>query len=57
MFKFKVFNVVDSGNTTQGAISSIVSDIFNVNHDYWGTTFTTVAKVFIFSFLIPTDYN
>ena len=41
----QIYNVVDQGNSTQGSISDIISEIFNINHDYWGTTFSTLAKV------------
>jgi hypothetical protein len=45
MLFFQVYNVVDSGDTTQGHLSSIISEIFDINHDYWGTAFSTLAKV------------
>jgi len=41
----QTYNVVDKGNTTQGKITEIISNIFNINHDYWGTAFSTLAKV------------
>jgi nucleoside-diphosphate-sugar epimerase len=41
----EIYNVVDSGQTTQGDISSVISEIFDINHDYWGTTFSTLAKL------------
>lgn len=41
----QIYNVVDEGNSTQGSISAIVSELFNINHDYWGTTLSTLAKV------------
>lgn len=41
----QVYNIVDDGNTKQGDINNIVSDIFNINHDYWGNTLSTIAKV------------
>lgn len=40
----EIYNVVDEGNTTQGHISNIVSDIFNINHDYFGNTLSNFAK-------------
>lgn len=40
----EVYNIVDKGNTTQGKISDLISDIFNINHDYLGTTFSALAK-------------
>jgi hypothetical protein len=43
--KGQIYNVVDKGDTTQGKITEIISGIFNINHDYWGTTLSTLAKV------------
>lgn len=42
----QTYNVVDEGDSTQGSISAIVSELFNINHDYWGTTLSTLAKVY-----------
>lgn len=42
------YNLVDEGDSTQGTISSIISEIFNINHDYWGVTLSTLAKVIIY---------
>lgn len=41
----QTYNLVDEGDSTQGSISSIISEIFNINHDYWGTAMSTLAKV------------
>lgn len=41
----KTYNVVDENDSTQGSISAIVSELFNINHDYWGTALSTLAKV------------
>lgn len=41
----QVYNLVDEGNSTQGKISAIISEIFNINHDYWGVALSTLAKV------------
>jgi nucleoside-diphosphate-sugar epimerase len=41
----QTYNLVDEGDSTQGSISAIVSELFNINHDYWGTTLSTLAKV------------
>lgn len=41
----QTYNVVDEGDSTQGSISAIVSELFNINHDYWGTALSTLAKV------------
>ncbi|XP_067127456.1 dTDP-glucose 4,6-dehydratase [Centruroides vittatus] len=43
--KGEVYNVVDKGESTQGKISSIISDIFNINHDYFGSAMSTLAKL------------
>ncbi|OAD56233.1 hypothetical protein WN48_03719 [Eufriesea mexicana] len=40
----QTYNVVDEGDSTQGSISAIVSELFNINHDYWGTALSTLAK-------------
>ncbi|KAK8397276.1 hypothetical protein O3P69_004762 [Scylla paramamosain] len=40
----QIYNVVDDNNTTQGHITEIVSDIFNINYDYWGNVFSKLAK-------------
>lgn len=41
--------------SAQGKISEIVSDIFNINHDYFGTAMSTLAKVKFHSYLIFND--
>lgn len=41
----QIYNVVDKGETNQGKITDIVSNIFDINHDYWGTAISSVAKV------------
>lgn len=41
----QIYNVVDEGDSTQGSISAAVSELFNINHDYWGTALSTLAKV------------
>lgn len=41
----QIYNIVDEGNSTQGSISAIVSELFNINHDYWGTALSSIAKV------------
>lgn len=46
----EVYNLVDDGNTTQGLVTNIVSDIFDINHDYWGNTLSKIAKVSVFPF-------
>jgi len=41
----QVYNVVDDGDSTQGSITELVSDIFNISHDYWGNTLSLICKV------------
>ena len=41
----QTYNIVDDGDSTQGSISAIISEIFNINHDYWGTALSTLAKM------------
>lgn len=41
----ETYNLVDKGNTTQGTIANIVADIFQINHDYWGSAMSSLAKV------------
>ncbi|CAH0399011.1 unnamed protein product [Chilo suppressalis] len=40
----KVYNVVDEADSTQGSLAQLVSEIFNINHDYYGTAISTLAK-------------
>jgi len=39
----QIYNVVDKGDTTQGSLNHIISDIFGINDDYWGDTMSTLA--------------
>ncbi|KDR19426.1 uncharacterized protein LOC110829943 [Zootermopsis nevadensis] len=41
----QIYNVVDKGDTTQGMISNLVSEIFNINHDYWGSVSLSLCKL------------
>ncbi|OWR43678.1 uncharacterized protein LOC116769051 [Danaus plexippus] len=40
----QTYNLVDDANSTQGNLAEIVSEIFNINHDYYGTAISTLAK-------------
>lgn len=40
----EIYNLVDDGNTRQGEVTNIISDIFNINHGYWGNTLSKIAK-------------
>lgn len=42
--KGKIFNVVDEGDTTQGLISTLISDIFGISHDYYGYALSMICK-------------
>lgn len=39
-----IYNVVDQGNTTQGKVTEIISERFSINHSYWGTAASLLAK-------------
>ncbi|PSN37282.1 hypothetical protein C0J52_17192 [Blattella germanica] len=41
----QVYNIADRGDTTQGTISNLVSEIFNINHDYYGSVRLSVYKL------------
>ncbi|XP_055380010.1 uncharacterized protein LOC129611090 [Condylostylus longicornis] len=41
----EVFNIVDDSNTTQGSLSSILTDIFDINIDYWGVVMSNLTKL------------
>jgi nucleoside-diphosphate-sugar epimerase len=41
----QVYNIVDKGNTTQGTISTLVSSLFKIEHDYFGTMMSNLAKL------------
>lgn len=40
----QTYNVVDESDTTQGSISEMISDLFNINHDYFGIAISTLVK-------------
>lgn len=39
------FNVVDDSQSTQGTISSVLANIFNIKVDYWGECLSNLSKV------------
>jgi nucleoside-diphosphate-sugar epimerase len=41
----KIYNIADENHTTQGLLSELISEIFNINHDYWGNTLSSICKV------------
>lgn len=48
------YNIVDDSESTQGTISNILADIFNIKVDYWGIAVSKLAKVqFVFCALHP----
>ncbi|XP_049870551.1 uncharacterized protein LOC126369981 [Pectinophora gossypiella] len=42
--RHQTYNVVDEANSTQGSLAELVSEIFGINHDYYGTAISTLAK-------------
>lgn len=40
-----VFNLADKSNTTQGSISNFVCEIFGIEHDYFGTVLSNMARL------------
>lgn len=40
----EVYNVVDEGDTTQGKVTEMISNTFSINHAYWGTAASLLAK-------------
>ncbi|CAH2040155.1 unnamed protein product, partial [Iphiclides podalirius] len=38
------YNAVDEANSTQGSLAKLVSEIFKIKHDYYGTAISTLAK-------------
>ncbi|XP_068622866.1 uncharacterized protein [Battus philenor] len=40
----QIYNVVDTANSTQGSLAKLVSEIFKIKHDYYGTAISTLAK-------------
>lgn len=41
----EIYNVVDTGETTQGHLSTLISEIFGVSHEFLGTAFSHIAKL------------
>lgn len=41
----QVYNVVDDSHSTQGSISNILADIFDIKVEYWGTLISSITKV------------
>ena len=41
----QIYNVADDNHTTQGTVTDIISEIFNINHDYYGNILSTMRKV------------
>lgn len=40
----KIYNVVDTGNSSQGSITAIIADIFSIDYNYLGSIMSTIAK-------------
>ncbi|PVD36434.1 hypothetical protein C0Q70_03418 [Pomacea canaliculata] len=41
----QLFNLVDKGDTTQGKISELVSQLFSIQYDFMGSVLSSMAKV------------
>ncbi|XP_071098921.1 dTDP-glucose 4,6-dehydratase-like isoform X1 [Haliotis cracherodii] len=41
----QIYNLVDKGDTTQGRISELVSEIFDINFDFVGSIMSNMAKL------------
>lgn len=39
------YNIVDDSQSTQGTISKILANVFNIKVDYWGETLSNLSKV------------
>lgn len=39
------YNIVDDSQSTQGSISHILANVFNITVDYWGESLSTLSKV------------
>jgi hypothetical protein len=42
----ETYNLVDIGQTTQDMIAGIVSSIFGIKHEFLGTLFSSLCKVY-----------
>ncbi|XP_065886114.1 uncharacterized protein [Dysidea avara] len=40
-----VYNLVDKGDTSQGKVTSLISELFQTRHDYFGTVLSNLAKL------------
>lgn len=40
-----IYNLVDEGKTTQGILTEALSEVFSINHDYWGNVASSLCKV------------
>ncbi|XP_059140667.1 uncharacterized protein LOC131928611 [Physella acuta] len=41
----QAYNLADKGDTTQGVISSLISELFDINYDFLGSVFSNLARV------------
>lgn len=39
------YNIVDDSQSTQGSISKVLANIFNIKVDYWGEGLSNLSKV------------
>lgn len=42
------YNIVDDSQSTQGSISMVLANVFNINVDYWGEGLSNLSRVSIF---------
>ncbi|XP_064595952.1 dTDP-glucose 4,6-dehydratase-like [Liolophura sinensis] len=41
----EIYNIVDDSGSTQGLVNELVSQIYNINHDYVGSAISSIAKL------------
>lgn len=39
------YHIVDDSQSSQGSISKLLADIFNIKVDYWGVLLSSITKV------------
>lgn len=44
----EIYNIVDDSDTTQGKLSNILADIFDVKITYWGLMLSNLTNVSIY---------
>lgn len=41
----QTYNIVDESNSTQGSVSEILSNVFNIKYDYLGVVMSNITKI------------